>query len=853
MKIFRSQLSFDATNLNEQIEQFELGSVDKAIEFRDRVRVVGTDGKNLGWLCDLDEFKRYGQGPYFYFIFIKYSACFFFLAGLICIAPMAMYSAGQGMGPKSQSNYILSTSVGNLKQYTQSYADSLVYQNQDDYNSQLQDEYKFYRYIAIATDCTYSLLLIFFCYWFRYFVNKASVVVDKTNLTPASFTLEVTGVPDHVDKEELNLFFKENLRANVNQINFAWRFNNTLKGFMEMANLNLKKRYVDKYYELSKRKSAKVDRAKEIQSIDKQIDKIEKHIHKMMPKLEQDNKGAGHHKLKMSDLKRVKAYVIFENSLAPMIIKKRYDKMKLKFCCGKVKNEKSLFHGKTLELSFPDHPDNIKWENLEISKINKFLRTVMISILSIVIMFASFIFIFMLNIANSQTAHSGSTCSDRSVKIDEIYATSTESSTYNQLRYCYCNDQSLVSLISNQEVKTICSDYLQGLYFNLGFSIVGGMVISFTNFVLRKLLSLFVTFQRYDNLSSEGASTVVKGLVAAYLNTVVVSLLSTAEFPNSVIPTRFLGSIAGLDVSQLPTYSDLYRDWYQLTGFKITTAMIISCFIPQAIFVILMPLYRCFVMWKVKAQRLQIDMNRWIKPMPFSLAQEYVVELTMFFVTLSFSSGLPILIWIGALGFFLHYWCNKIMFVRDFHKPPQYNSALTQTVVKALPFAMVLHLSFSIWTYGVTEIFPTTSSFGGTSLINSVLSVTQSTIGSSQLTNDLSSRVTSSLPLFILWLLLVVALIIEHLLYTPIRNLFGYGAKHDRDQAMMMEDDSSATNPFSYNNSRDKMGKSHTLNYDIMANDSYKHIMLLFHDSMAENNQYAESNVNTLNPPDDQK
>ncbi len=71
-------------------------------------------------------------------------------------------------------------------------------------------------------------------------------------------------------------------------------------------------------------------------------------------------------------------------------------------------------------------------------------------------------------------------------------------------------------------------------------------------------------------------------------------------------------------------------------------------------------------------------MNNWLVGEEFSLIYPYAIALNTIFVTLLFSSGIPILLWFGTLSLFLQYWSWKYLLLRYNKSPPAYDYSLNK-------------------------------------------------------------------------------------------------------------------------------------------------------------------------------
>ena len=89
--------------------------------------------------------------------------------------------------------------------------------------------------------------------------------------------------------------------------------------------------------------------------------------------------------------------------------------------------------------------------------------------------------------------------------------------------------------------------------------------------------------------------------------------------------------------------------------------MIISIVSPHLIYLALSPLISYFKKKKAEKAFIQKEMNDAIIGPNFDFTAKYALCLNTIFVTLFFSSGMPILLVFGGLSLFLQYWAEKYL------------------------------------------------------------------------------------------------------------------------------------------------------------------------------------------------
>ena len=67
--------------------------------------------------------------------------------------------------------------------------------------------------------------------------------------------------------------------------------------------------------------------------------------------------------------------------------------------------------------------------------------------------------------------------------------------------------------------------------------------------------------------------------------------------------------------------------------------------------------------------------------------------------------GVPVLMPIGCLSFYVAYWMDKYLFIRYYRTPPRYNHEICVRASKLLMWGLALHCAFSIIILSNGEMF----------------------------------------------------------------------------------------------------------------------------------------------------
>ena len=203
----------------------------------------------------------------------------------------------------------------------------------------------------------------------------------------------VTGFPEHgVKKEKLQQFFSQ--FGEIQECIFARRYENHLFSFKQLAEINLKYRHEEWK-----------NKKKGLQQKNKFDVKREKMISKMKNSLREYFEK---HKIKSyEDFPTAGAYIVFNNLRAKVgchnkfqsLNKVNYWKQLFNFICRKKQNkvipQKYLFNETILlKVADAEEPVNIKYENLDVSPLESFLRKSFLIIIMALILAVSFVLLF---------------------------------------------------------------------------------------------------------------------------------------------------------------------------------------------------------------------------------------------------------------------------------------------------------------------------------------------------------------------------------------------------------------------------------------------------------------------------
>ena len=135
-----------------------------------------------------------------------------------------------------------------------------------------------------------------------------------------------------------------------------------------------------------------------------------------------------------------------------------------------------------------DEPSDIKWENLEVTSIEKTGRKIIVYLILLLTMFITFIIIVLTNIVKQGTP---SNCTSETITYLEALNNSSKVS-------CYCKDRSFYEIQNDKVLKEFCWDTYVTLIYYFMFTVIISLVIILVNMVLKTIIIKLGRFMRYS-------------------------------------------------------------------------------------------------------------------------------------------------------------------------------------------------------------------------------------------------------------------------------------------------------------------------------------------------------------------
>mmetsp|Transcript_21 Transcript_21/g.39 ORF Transcript_21/g.39 Transcript_21/m.39 type:complete len:1400 (+) Transcript_21:55-4254(+) len=649
--------------------------------------------------------------------------------------------------------------------------------NGEEYTYSKKDIIKILSY----TDSGCAFLFLMAIYWMAKREEEATDESDSLNCSPSDYAVIVSNLPNHQSLDSLKLclktHFEKTLKENKNEEDEKLREKGLSAKIVDHEDLGI----FDIQFSLNNRKQiywktvrGRVARIKDKMENEvvflKKIGKfkgkrkaklmirhklLENNFHKCNAKLEAIEKriaeGAKKEYAKY-------AFITFNAEEGAVRCKKIYPDLGFLQRLTMKKKHMIELDGKLARpnVKTAPEPSEIIWENLGISSFMRYIRVGFTSLITVLLLAASFVVIHKARVAQetAQLKYPEADCSGYIITPDPNATHLNMTITLRDIEYltaaqvqrdenwqhynltlgntgkleCFCKgllvdpQYSLNGMLSfpfndeqtGDESATWCKPWFETYTYItfLKYLAVGG--VCGTNVVLKLVLKKLINIEGPKDKTSLILSLTLKIFAASLINTAFLTLLINGNIE------LFLGD-TGDDNSAVAEYgvlgggySDFSEEWYLNIGVPIVITMIINLVSPHI---------ETFVLWATKRWAQYAD--RSCTPLPakftkkvtqndlenlytgpeFIMYLRYAQLLNTLFVTLIFSSGMPVLIPICFLTFLSYYFFDKWMLLRFFSLPPRLDASLARRVSSLLPFSVVLHLMFGMWMMSNEEFF----------------------------------------------------------------------------------------------------------------------------------------------------
>eukprot|EP00903_Cladosiphon_okamuranus_P009173 g8761.t1 len=584
--------------------------------------------------------------------------------------------------------------------------------------------------------CIWLMIL----YWrFSHEIVEFEEMADKENVTPADYAVEVTGIPMDAKDEEVIRHFSELFRLDRPGWTFpGWGCGSFGKKTADMpedvvdcggVSIGASLQPVRSTVHSRKMTSMSEDilearaRVKKIRAQPKtrlrrrRLRRAEEGLAKLRDDLE---RGAKDLQSKAERFERISwktsaAFVVFNHETSVTRCLADYARYPLWM------QPRQLRFRQTHKIKAPEAA-NILWENLELDKKDRARRKTLTLWVTIVLLGASFAFLYASNIAereyNAAVAKSEHMClvtipaehglppstpyiggfapEGGSCEEGDLWVT-LEGSPYQEIE-----ERGTGAIEFVRKAGGGCWAY--GTKYTVGklLTLVASVNVVVINFGLKWVLKRMGVYERHPSVTEQAVSSTWKISLALFINSACVVLL--VNIPDSF---TLFGSADATTTAQLAAESAESVEWYTTTGQALITTIAINVVAPR-----FPDAVEHFVLgpWRRRPAAAssvitQRQLNRNWKGRNFDLSSRLPITLMMMAVAVTFSPALPVLFPMVAVYLVITYFGDKFHLLRSCCTPPQYDGRIVKVAVHAMPVMLLCHCMFAIFAFSGSAFF----------------------------------------------------------------------------------------------------------------------------------------------------
>lgn len=429
-------------------------------------------------------------------------------------------------------------------------------------------------------------------------------------------------------------------------------------------------------------------------------------------------------------------FVTFETQEAKLRMLHEYDVF---WACGQ-QPKRLKFQGETVMRVKPaPPPSTLLWENQEISLCNRFIRLCLAMLIFAAtlgvtaglsfVTDSNRVFNEVLDIASGEGFKR---CDGRYDSFPTLAAAAQAAKTAGDTS-CFCDYELLADKPVGAEDNGflfipggMCSDHVFSKVTSIGKEIGLSFVIMVINILIYRLVIVTAEFMRFRNVVAREFAILRSIFIITLINAAFICLLVNtdwAKLTRAKIDDIKFGD--GTTFIRIGQFVDFEPQWYSRVGVELFLIGLLNIIGPHVL-----PMLR--YMYHVLERKYmapyavsQQVLNEMYIGEEFLLSVRLAQTCMMVWYILLYSSGLPIMYFVGLVSLVVAYWIDKLNFVRLVRTPPQFDTALQIWTLKAMEYGVIAHLLMGMWMYSSPRMFPLTEQEARASLLQDLTNTLQ--------------------------------------------------------------------------------------------------------------------------------
>jgi len=593
---------------------------------------------------------------------------------------------------------------------------------------QLSELTKYFGWLDFMGNALFTWCAFWLC--FRK-VPETERDLDEAAIQASDYALEMDQLPERLDNDHEN--YKTHLERHlVERVQEARRnqarFYTGKTPPVEICDIVLVR---DRSMKLGKQKlMAQLGQQKDIEEFKGNTDKIGK-IQTKIDKISQSISVLGNEE----DLPVLRAFVTFNASDDVVALLHQYRFARF-YVLRQMQTERLRFQGTPIRVKRAPEPSNIFWENQDAPWRSRFFRKLLVWFICVVIVLCCLGLMYatakqaqeFVKKYETTSTPGAATCNSDGTRsappppictptgwdvVDEsgswvlVDAMGVRLADQTQaIMDCFCSQKGVANILQDPNLRNACNDLIMAYGLRLAITILAALFVVIVNVCMAGFLMVIAEWELPLSISELNNTQMMTVFISQTLNTACV-----------VFAVHY------------DSINDFQRGWYVVVGVAVCTTMAGNTVVNAACY---------FAIWGVavlkrmctsvgnkhQAELLQIYTNP-----PWDMASRYAYLLMTVYVTVFYSSGMPILNFLAILYCFFSYWSDKIVLLWGSALPPQFDAKMPKRASWWFIYSGALHCLAAIAMYGHPCVFPS-NPLGGSlgTLTNAALTTTRNAV-----------------------------------------------------------------------------------------------------------------------------
>lgn len=255
---------------------------------------------------------------------------------------------------------------------------------------------------------------------------------------------------------------------------------------------------------------------------------------------------------------------------------------------------------------------------------------------------------------------------------------------------CFCSQTGIQKIIADDDLRGACEKMLMAYGTRLGITLLAALLVVVVNVAMAGFLMYIAAWEEPLTISELNNTQMMTVFISQTLNTACVVFAVHYENIN-----------------------DFQRGWYEVVGVAVCMTMAGNTVVNAACYLLIWGVAVLRRMCTGVGGKHQAELEQIYTNPPWDMASRYAYLLMTVYVTVIYSSGMPILNFLAILYCFFSYWSDKLVLLRGSARPPQYDAKMPKRTAWWLIYAGAIHCCAAIAMYGHPCVFPS-NPLGGT-------------------------------------------------------------------------------------------------------------------------------------------